>query len=100
MATNDWKARHDAAMARPRPGFELALVNLIGALQEYSDAHYEAYRSHLADDYVMGDEWITIARSTIGLLTGEHGRLDGGSLDSRIRDIAERAGFNRDMEDK
>jgi hypothetical protein len=95
---NGRKVRHDAAMTRPRPGFELALVNFIGALQEYSDAHYETYKSHLADDYVIGDEWQTIAKSVIGLLTGEHGRLDGGSLDSRIRDIAERAGFTRDIE--
>ena len=88
---------HQQAYHSPRAGFESALVGFVNALGEYAAAHAKAYGSTIADDGVIGEEWQTIARGVLGLLNGERGRLDGGTIDGAIRDLARAAGFEEEL---
>ena len=90
---NVWADRHLEAFETPRAGFESALVHLVKGLREYAQAHLDAYDSPIGEDYVIGDEWENIAHGIHGLLTGEHGRLDGGSLSLAIMQELKAAGL-------
>ena len=87
-ANEYWKRRHREAMRDPHSGFELAIVEMYDALGEYADAHRNTCDSPIGDDGVLGEEWKQIALGVIGLLNGETGRLDCGTLDRQIREMA------------
>lgn len=78
--------------------FSCALASLYDGLNSYRQAHAEAYGSPLAEDHFLGEEWKTMAKALLGLLNGELGVFDGGQLDGAIRDLAVKAGFDRDLE--
>lgn len=81
-------------MARPRTRrrrttiFSDAMRKMIVGWECYAIAHREAYESPIGEDYVLGEEWKAIGLALLGLLNGELGDLDGGDVDSLIRDIA------------
>lgn len=78
-------------MARNRRtvrGFERAIEKMIEGWQEYAEAHNATYESQIGDDAVIGEEWAEIGQALLGLLNGELGRLDGGTLSSYIRRVA------------
>lgn len=81
-----WRARHVAALQAPRD-FERGIVPLLVGWATYADEHYTRFESVIGDDYVLGPEWAKIGDALLGLLNGELGRLDGGSLDGAIREI-------------
>jgi hypothetical protein len=83
---NRWGLRHAEAMTSPARGFEASLVTMLRAWAEYADAHVARYESPI--DAVLGQSWQEIGEALIGLLNGETGRLDCGTLDGLIRDIA------------
>jgi hypothetical protein len=62
----------------------------------YADAHAERFGSPLAEDYVLGESWREAVRGLRGLLNGELGRLDGGTLDRAILVMYQAAGFEGD----
>lgn len=95
-ARDQWYARHMAALTAPRPGFEAAIVAMFGALDTYACAHSRRYSSPLGEDYVLGDEWRDMARGLRGLLNGELGRLDAGTVDAAVLNLA--AAHGVDME--
>jgi hypothetical protein len=66
------------------------------ALEEYAFCHLTTYGSPIGDDGVLGKEWEHIARAVIGLLNGDCGRLDCGTIDAAIRDLGKAAGVNLD----
>src|SRR5689334_8351849 len=97
----DWKERHNAAVALhadgKQPRFigsaddhrvlaEDSIARLLQAWARYADAHKGMYGSPIGEDGVLGDEWRTIGLALRGLLNGELGRLDGGTLDAFILD--------------
>ena len=90
---NQWGKRHAAAMVAPT-GFEVPIVSLIRALASYADAHLERYESPVGNDGVLGKEWLAIMQATRGLLNGELGRLDGGTLDGLLFELARHVGFD------
>lgn len=83
---------HREAMTRPQPGFERGVVTLFRGLAEYADAHRKQYGSIIMDDGVIGEYWHWLGEALIGLLNGDTGRLDCGTLDGQIRDLIERGG--------
>lgn len=87
-----WGLRHDTAMRRPQ-GYERGIVPLVTGWAQYADEHFERFSDPIGDDYVLGPEWKAIGEALLGLLNGELGRLDGGTLDGRIRDILEHEGI-------
>lgn len=82
---------HRQAVARTRAGFESAVMELLRALAEYADAHRDRYESEVGEDGVLGDHFEEIARGLLGLLNGETGRLDCGTLDGAIRKLCKAA---------
>ena len=96
-ARNDrtgWSARHRAALRAPRGPFEPAYVHLLRGWLCYADAHREQYHSGIGDDGVLGPHWARIGADLRGLLNGELGRLDGGTLDGLICRTLEAEGFD------
>lgn len=86
------RARHDEAMRNPQPGFEHAVVTLYRGLAEYADANQKRYGDKIGDDGVLGEYWHWLGEALIGLLNGETGRLDCGTLERQIRDLIETGG--------
>lgn len=90
-----WKQQHNRALARPKPGFEAALVNLIIGVQGYAEVCRMQERP-IGEDGVLGPEWQSICLSIIALLNGEIGRLDAGTVDGFIRGLLKQEGMTDD----
>ena len=85
----DWKTRHNRAMQNPRTLFEQAFAQMLSGWECYTLAHQAAYGSHILKDGVLGECWSAIGEGLLGLLNGELGGLDGGTMDRTIRDLLE-----------
>lgn len=64
----------------------------------YADAHLEMYGTPLADDFVLGSEWIRLGRALHGLLNGDCGSLDCGAVSGIFYRAIDLAGFNEEGE--
>jgi hypothetical protein len=84
--TGGWQDRHNLAMLEPSAGFEFALVHMLRGWHRYAQVHLQRFESPIGDDGVLGREWQAIGQALLGLLKGETGRLDCGTLDGFIRD--------------
>ncbi len=69
-----------------RLGFGSALRSIIGGWAGYAIAYKAKCGSFVGEDGVFGPEWQAIGHALLGLLNGELGGWDGGSLDANIRD--------------
>lgn len=97
-----WFTHHNDAVQRA-PGYlartpERAIVNLILAWQEYAEAHRQKYDGDLiGNDGYAGQSWQSIGAELVHLLSMDHGgRLDGGTLDAAIRNIAKDHGIEEE----
>ncbi len=89
--------RHHEALQNPR-GIERPIVALREGLLMYATEYAERFDGcELGKDYVLGKSWLEMARGYLGLLNGETGRLDCGTLDSELRRWAERFGFTEEL---
>lgn len=77
----DWKERHNSAVD-----------SYISAVSD----HRARYESPIGDDGVLGPEWRDIGLGIRGLLNGETGRLDCGTLDAFILDTLKAEGIETD----
>src|SRR5690349_3641568 len=77
---------HAKSMSRlyARTPFEEAIGEMVRGLALYADAHQQMYQSQVGEDCVLGPEWTQILDGIRGLLNGESGNLDCGSLDSLL----------------
>jgi hypothetical protein len=97
--TGGWQDRHDAALRVPattgiRKPFETALVEMLKGWQKYALDHKERYdRGTIGEDGILGPEWEAIGDALRGLLNGETGRLDCGTLDGFILDTMKENGI-------
>lgn len=82
---NNWGARHCAAWREP--GVEAGVVGLVEAAATYADSHERRYGSKLGDDGVLGQHFADILKAVRGLLNGECGRLDCGTVDKLLVDM-------------
>jgi hypothetical protein len=92
----DWEKRHLHAVVSPLEGFEQALVELFSGWLRYSQAVAHRYDGRIGDDGVLGPEWGAIGAALRGLLNGETGRLDCGTLDALLADTLREQGFDPD----
>lgn len=99
--TGGWQDRHDAAIkvgTRPlfveRNPFETQIVRMLDAWKEYAADHKARYESPIGDDGVLGAYWESIGDALRGLLNGETGRLDCGTLDGFILDTMKENGID------
>ncbi len=94
-----WKDRHGDAVQYPRTPHERALVNMLRGWQQYASASEASLEWRIGDDCVLGPEWLAIGKAIKGLLDGEIGQLDGGTVWSYLHETAIRAGFERGMDE-
>lgn len=81
--SSEWKARHLAAIRNPI-GFELPIVSLLIGWCTYAYTHAKEYETEIGADYVLGPQWRDVGLALRGLLNGQLGRLDAGTIDSII----------------
>ena len=93
----DWMLRHRDAIEKPRNGFELAMLHLVEGWLRYADAYGERFESGIGEDYVLGVFWSQIGASLRGLLNGDCGRFDCGTLDGLLSDTLRAEGFDPDL---
>jgi hypothetical protein len=79
--------------------FAASIQCVLDQLRNYANAHRSTYGSPIGEDYVMGDHWLAIAGSLIGLLNGETDDLNCGAIDSEIRTMALVNGFTLEQAD-
>jgi hypothetical protein len=91
-----WQDRHNHAVNHPGVGFERAIRDMLNAWQEYAHTHKRRYESKIGDDYVLGPEWQQIGEGIRGLLNGECGKFDCGTLDAFILYTLKDNGINTD----
>lgn len=91
----NWQERHTAAVSFPR-GPETPIVGLVRAWLQYADAHHRRYEDGIGEDGILGECWSKIGNELRGLLNGELGRLDGGTLDTVIYGAMKAEGFDPD----
>lgn len=91
-----WGYRHWLAFQSPKRNSEAAIVGLMQAAANYADLHLASYGSKIGDDGVLGEHWADIVRGILGLLNGDCGRLDCGTLDGTLRDMLAAEGFDRE----
>lgn len=80
--SSDWQTRHFGAINAPKSEFEKAFVEMLSGWLRYADSHAQQYESRIGEDGVLGMYWAQIGAGLRGLLNGELGRFDGGTLDS------------------
>ena len=99
---NKWGERHFKAWTLPNTGSEAMIKSLIVGWIGYADQYHASTgfepSSTLAEDTYAGQYWIEIAHSIINLLSMDLGRLDGGTLDRIVREVAMNEGFTEDVE--
>jgi len=91
--TNGWKKRHLDAIGSPQFG-EYPYVTLLKGWLAYADVHKARFESEIGEDYVLGPQWEAIGDSLRGVLNGETGRLDCGTLDGLILGVMKDAGID------
>jgi hypothetical protein len=95
---NGWGERHARAMRNvgSQEGQEQGVVQMLRGWADYADAHFHRFESPIGEDYVLGPAWLDIGKGIRSLLNGETGRLDCGTIDGLILEIAEHNGFEED----
>lgn len=82
----------------PKHRMEVAISMLVHGLALYADTHAELNVGwELGEDCVLGEYWKDAARAVIGLLNGDVGRLDCGTLDGLIRRMAAASKVDPDL---
>jgi hypothetical protein len=69
---------------------------MLRGLARYADAHFRRFESPIGKDYFLGVYWGEALRGVRGMLNGELGRLDAGTLDATILAMYKAAGFEGD----
>jgi len=80
-----------------KKAMEQAIVHACESLRLFGESHAELYNSPIGEDGVLGECWTDMAKALIGMLNGESGRLDCGTVESSIRYMAEEFGFDREL---
>jgi hypothetical protein len=80
-------ARRHAIAKTTDTGAGCAIRVMLTGWGLYAEAHLKSYESAIGDDGVLGDEWAAIGKGILGLLNGERGGFDGGSLNANIREF-------------
>jgi hypothetical protein len=91
-----WWTRHCDALRLPAR-WEHEIVTLARSLASYADAHAARYESPIGSDGVLGRDWERMLKGLRGLLNGETGRLDCGTVDAAILAMYAAAGFEGEL---
>ncbi len=96
-AASEFLPRLEDGFGSNSRSFEAGLIHVLAGLASLAGAHARQYGSPIADDQVMGGAWLDALRGLRQSLTGERGRLDGGTLDHAILELHKAAGFEGEL---
>ena len=88
----NWATRHNMAVVHPTKA-EKGILDACYALEAMAEAHAERYATVISEDGVLGDYWLKILHGVRGMLNGETGRLDCGTVDGWLVRLALEHGF-------
>jgi hypothetical protein len=91
-----WQARHMSACESPATSAERAIVSLCDGITEYLSG--QDGEDGVWIDYMLGPGLGSVLVGVRELLNGDIGRLDAGTVDSFLRDIAGRIAWDMDEE--
>lgn len=86
-----WAQEHNAAIDGPK-GFEIPILLALRAIRSYRSFHEQEYGSDISEDYVLGPELAELAQGLRGLLNGQTGRLDCGTIDGYLCELIKSCG--------
>jgi hypothetical protein len=95
LPKQNWVMAHNEAVDWPK-GFETPIVKMLHYWEMYASKHQTRFESLIGEDYVLGPEWVNIGTAIRGLLNGETGRLDCGTLDGFILETMRENGIETD----
>jgi hypothetical protein len=90
-----WQQRHLRACESPQTSFERAVVSVCDGLTEYLSG-LEFDDDGKWSDYVLAPALGEILLGVRGLLNGDLGRLDGGTVDTFLSNVAALIRFDLD----
>lgn len=109
---NGWGARHVRVVSNflvrgpgsplglvAPSGYEGAILTMLYGLAQYADAVRASGNDPVGHDHVLGEYWKDSLHAVGGLLDGDTGRLDAGTVSATIGALAAREGFNPDTWD-
>ncbi len=85
-----WRDAHNLEVMRMRH----PIVRMLTAWLDYASGHRERYEESIWEDGVLGPDWKEIGRALLGVLNGDCGSLDCGTLDGVIRDALRHEGID------
>ena len=89
MMIDTWKQNHMKAMVEP-VRFEIPISGFLKAIQDYASLYEERFEGVIGNDGVLGDGLKDIIQGLRTLLNGDCGRIDCGTIDSKLCELAER----------
>ena len=92
-----WARGHFTAALFPSTPYEIAIVALCDGIKMYVDAYAQTNNPEDSEmDYLTGD-WVgNVIEGVRGMLNGDLGRLDGGTVDAWLLYVAEEIGYDCD----
>jgi hypothetical protein len=93
--SKEWARSHIEAWLLGTSIYAVCFTRMIQALALYADAHNTRYGSPIGEDDVLGGAWADATYAVRGLLDGELGGLDGGTLDRMLVGMLRREGFEK-----
>jgi hypothetical protein len=82
-----WQSQHKQAVASPRSGGERAIMLLLESFAEMADASLQ-FETPIGHDYVIKDHAKALLEAARAYLNFDIGRLDAGTLDRLIVELA------------
>lgn len=88
--TSGWRTRHRSALHSRRYN----IVIMLEGWCKYATEHQNRLGTSISEDYVLGPQWARLGKALHGLLDGETGDLNCGTLSTIIHDNIAEAGFD------
>jgi hypothetical protein len=96
--THDWKALHDEAYADPKTPRQRWIVSLIKGIEKSINEYTRAHTYDPFPDGVISEAFGEVISGARSLLNADFGgRLDGGTLDAKLCDLAQLVRFDLDI---
>jgi hypothetical protein len=101
--TGRWQDKHDEAInhraifQNKHYELETPMVDMLRGWSEYARDHKARYEDVIGNDGVLGVEWEAVGDALRGLLNGETGRLDCGTLDGFILNTMKEHGIDTEQ---
>lgn len=69
------------------------LLVMADALVQLAHVHVDKFDSPIAEDYVLGPEWLKAVEAVGQMLNGDYGPIDAGTVSSILQEARGIAGF-------